>query len=181
MVHEFHFMLDRSTKEQLFSSAAIRGKKISLSNLIKQIISMLHFSIRNEHKFGNQRLSKYENVAKKKDEPVEHVHVYFFEPVYRQLKCLHHDLNFYSIAQLLRFIIRRFIDLSNEHGKRLWIVLRNGDKEWRQSITANEMSGIGKVRHLLRILRHKISIEKWIGVIVTVYNPTFEPFWVFRL
>ena len=66
MVHEFHFMLDRSTKEQLFSSAAIRGKKISLSNLIKQIISMLHFSIRNEHKFGNQRLSKYENVAKKK-------------------------------------------------------------------------------------------------------------------
>ena len=181
MVHEFHFMLDRSTKEQLFSSAAIRGKKISLSNLIKQIIRMLHYSIRNEHKFGKQRLSKYENVAENKDGPVEHVHVYFFEPVYRQLKCLHHDLNFYSIAQLLRFIIRRFIELSNEHGKKLWIVLGNGEREWGQSIKANDMSGIGQVRQLLRILRHKISIETWIGVIVTVYNPTFEPFWVFRL
>jgi hypothetical protein len=181
MVHDFHFILDHRTKEQLFSNVIIRNTKISLSNLIKRIIRDLIPIIRAEHQYGNQRVSKYKNVAENSDEVVEHVHVYFFEPVYRELKCLHHDLNFYSIAQLVRHIIRVFLELVEEYGKNLWLALRMKVRQWAQEKKAIKESTPRKLRQLYWILSHEASINQGIGFIITIYDMNFEPFWILRL
>jgi hypothetical protein len=181
MVHDFHFILDHRTKEQLFSNVIIRNTKISLSNLIKRIIRDLIPIIRAEHQYGNQRVSKYKNVAEYPDGVVEHVHVYFFEPVYRELKCLHNDLNFYSIAQLVRYILRVFLELVEEYGRSLWLTLRMKGRRWAQEKKAIEWSTPIKLRQLYWILSNEASINKSIGFIVTIYDRNFEPFWILRL
>jgi hypothetical protein len=181
MAHDFHFMLDQRTKEQLFSNVIMRNTKISLSNLIKRIIRDMIPIIRAEHRYGNQRVSEYKIVAENSDEVIEHVHVYFFEPVYRELKCLHHDLNFYSIAQLVRYILKVFLELVEEYGRSLWLTLRMKERQWEKEKRAIKGSTISQLRQLYWILSHKASINEGIGFIVTIYDLNFEPFWILRL
>ena len=59
------------------------------------------------HFTAKEKKSGYRFVGKKED--VIYVHVYLKEKNYKRLKHIHHNLNFYSISQILRFILKKFL------------------------------------------------------------------------
>ena len=119
-IHVFHFIMDRGMKKEL-KKLDMYEKEGSLYGVIMRIFSILTTIIKKEHKWGEQRVSRYLPVCDDPDEIREHVQVYFPEKVYRQLKLMHQDLNVYSIAQLLRRFLILFLNLVKEYGKNVFL------------------------------------------------------------
>ena len=109
-VHVFHFVIDRVMKNKLKNLDIFKGSG-NLSGIIVRIFSLLAPLIKKEHKWGEQRVSRYLPVCDDPDEIREHVQVYIPGKLYRELKLLHADLNCFSIAQLARGFLRFFLDL----------------------------------------------------------------------
>ena len=112
-----------------------------------------------------------------KEEGVTNVHLYIPETVYRQLKMIHHDLDFFSMAQLVRFVIAVYLDLHDLYGERLGIELARLFRQW-------EKEGIVQRRGKFRAVRQLLQFAtKMPGncSIFTLYNKHFAPFWIFRL
>ena len=105
--HEFHFIINKSMKERL-TRLDMYEKAGNLSGIIVKILSMLSPILKKKHKWGKQRKSRYLPISSHPEEIREHVHAYFPENVYRELKLMHQDLNYYSIAQLIREFLRLF-------------------------------------------------------------------------
>ena len=103
-LHDFHCVLDRNMKEKLRDLDILKGVR-GVSGKIVRILQVLIPVIRRELKWGEQRLSRYMNVCDDPDVERDHVHVYVPEGLYRELKLLHHGLDFYSIAQFVRELL----------------------------------------------------------------------------
>ena len=149
----------------------------NLSGVITRIISLIASIVKREHKWGEQRNSRYLPVCSDPDEVREHVHAYLPGKMYRELKLMHTDLNIYSIAQLLRGFLRFFLDLVKEYGNKTIDVLQKLFRRWnkekeRTSLTLREV-----IRQLKRIIRH---LPDQTGLI-NIYCKNFSPFWIFRL
>ncbi|MCW8966823.1 MAG: hypothetical protein OQK82_09100 [Candidatus Pacearchaeota archaeon] len=173
-LHEFHFVLERTMKENLMLLELYK-KTRSFSGVIVQILSLLSPVLKKKHIWGKQRKSRYLNISPYSDEIREHVHVYFPGEVYRELKLLHQDLNYYSIAQLVREFLRLFLFLVKKFGSRVFRGLKNLYKHWEDEqirLTPQKF-----VRQLWKILQHSSGKNR----LLTIYNQEFSPFWVFRL
>ena len=94
MLHEFHFVIDKNMKNKLMETKLFKSMN-SFSGVVHKILILLAPVIRREHYWGKSRNNRYEYVKKSSDGGVVHIHAYIPEVVYRQLKLLHHDLNFY--------------------------------------------------------------------------------------
>ena len=173
-LHDFHFVMDRGMKKKLMDLELYK-KTGNLSGLITRILILMAPVIKREHKWGEQRGSRYLPVCEDPDEVREGVHAYLPEEVYRELKLMHQDLNSYSIAQLLRGFLRVFLDLVKEHGDKIFDELKRLFRQWKNensSLTRREI-----LRQLLRIIRH---LPGQTGLI-NIYSRDFSPFWIFRL
>ena len=111
------------------------------------------------------------------DEIREHAHVYFPEDEYRRLKLMHQDLNYFSIAQLLRSFLKFFIDLVKEYGENVYQKLKKWFNQWNEENNKNRLTLREFVRQLWKIIRHIPDQNR----LVNVYNGQYSPFWVFRL
>lgn len=175
-LHEFHFIMDRSMKKELKNMDIFKGIG-SLSGVIVKVFSLLIPVIRNEHKWGKQRKSRYMPVSINPDEIRDHVHVYFTGEMYRQLKLIHQDLNFYSIAQLLRGFLRFFLDLVKEYEDTIFRELENLYKRWEDEDKKIHLTSSEFIRQLWIILQHFSGQTN----LINIYNRQFYPSWVFRL
>ena len=77
-------------------------------------------------------MSKYKLVNNNIEIKRESIHIYLPEMFYKQLKAMHHDMNYYSIAQLLRRMLRFFLGLMKLYGKRSIEELKTILKEWNK-------------------------------------------------
>jgi len=107
MTHNFHFKLEINTIEKLKKITNIK----SLSGIIKFIIKSSYKFIEKSHYFEKEKNSCYHKISQNKS-----FHAYLEKEDYRRLKQIHQDLNYFSIAQILRKIINRFLFYYEKYG-----------------------------------------------------------------
>lgn len=173
--HEFHFVVNKVMKERL-KELGLYVKSGSLSGVIKEVLKYLAPVIKREHDWGSQRISRYMLVSEPGEGSV-HVHAYFPQELYREIKVLHADVDSFSIAQLVRGFLGFFILLEDEYGDRVLEELEKMYKGWDVERKANRLTCRQMIRQFKRIIQH---IPKETGL-VTIYNKDFAPFWIMRL
>ena len=149
----------------------------SLSRVIRKVLSVLMPVIEKEHKWGKQRISRYMVVSGNPEEKREHVHGYFPGKMYRRLKLMHQDLNFYSIAQVVRSFLEVFLDLGRVYGDDVFKELERILKKWKEENHHNHLTIHDFLRQLNIILQHLPIQDR----VISVYDSHYSPFWTFRL
>lgn len=174
-IYTFHFVIGRDMKAEL-KDLDMYKKAGSLSGLIVNIFTLLAPGLENEYFYGKQRESCYEYVT---DDPLmkrEHIHVYMPDYLYRQLKLIHQDLNFYSIAQLARFFLRLFLDLVKEHGDGYRKEILKLLKQWEKKIKKNQFSHESLSQLLQFVHKNAIIIR-----LISIYTPIYTTIKKYRL
>ena len=113
MTYEFHFKINEKTLEKLKILA--RKLEMSLSKTIIFIFMSMHIFIERNHLMTKEKDSKYKIIADFEEERYS-VHSYIELEIYKKLKHIHQDLNFYSMAQILREVIERFLEGCEKYG-----------------------------------------------------------------
>ena len=149
----------------------------NLSGVIAKILLLIGPMIKREHKWGEQRESRYLPVCDDPDEVRENVHAYLPRELYRELKLMHADLNYFSIAQMVRDFLGFFLDLVKEHGDKIFDELQKLFNRWNKENRNNRLTPLAVIRQLWRIIRH---LPGQTGLI-NLYCSDFSPFWIFRL
>ena len=150
-IHEFHFVVSHNTHQKLkqlskklnihpydncredkTTKKKIKNKPTSLSTTIVYIFEQMNAFLEKNHLTALEKDSKYELISHR-DEKKVHIHCYMSEDLYRKLKIIHHDLNVYSLAQILRKMITFFLNGCIKYGikklntqlnkiKKLWVI-----------------------------------------------------------
>ncbi|MBN2440347.1 MAG: hypothetical protein JXJ04_03350 [Spirochaetales bacterium] len=175
-LHEFHFIMDDEMKTEL-SCLDIFKKAGSLSGTIVKILSLIAPVIKREHHWGKQRESRYKAVSPIPDDVRKHIHAYFPGELYRELKLMHADLNFYSVAQLVRFLLSFFLEMAKCFGNNVNQEFEKLFKYWDEEKETARLTHDEFIRQLQIILCH-IPIGQRL---LTLYNEQFSPLWKFRL
>ncbi|HOJ64699.1 MAG TPA: hypothetical protein PLE45_09795 [Spirochaetota bacterium] len=143
--HELHFKVNSAMREKLES--ILRELNLSLSGLIVYILQLYVNRIKKRYCFGNEDENKYERINANSD-----IHAYISKEDYRLLKKVHADLNFFSMAKLLREIIKIFIEEYEKMGVMgvekkcslvtLWLLLKlTKIKRWRKKKELSHFEG----------------------------------------
>ncbi|MBN2544356.1 MAG: hypothetical protein JXB50_01080 [Spirochaetes bacterium] len=102
--HNFHMIISKLDYERLNNIKNI--KNFSFSKKINYIIKFLTKFIDVYHYTAKERNSTYKIVNK---EGKKNIHIYLEINDYRKFKKIKSDLNFYSMAQVFRFVINKFL------------------------------------------------------------------------
>jgi predicted DNA-binding protein len=175
-IHEYHFIMDREMKEKLTNLNLFNGV-CGLSGIIDRILQILVPVIEGEHKWGEQRCSRYMNVCADPEVVREHVHAYIPVEMYRRLKLLHQDLNVFSIAQMMREFLGWFLEFVEEYKGDVLRELKRIFTLWSEDKKLTRLTLREYLRQLLRILQHLPGKNR----LINIYNRDFSPFWIFRL
>ena len=169
MYCDFHFVVNAKLKKNLLDLRVFRNV-YSFSGIVVKILQVLYPRLEKEHFSGRERYSRYQLVTPKLTEKRCHVHVYLPMDLYRRLKLIHQDLNFYSMAQCLRWLIRFFLDLVNTHRHNLRRKLTTLLIYWRKQNSSNHLS-----ESLLRQLKKFRSRKAGTIRFLNLYNSHFSP------
>jgi hypothetical protein len=174
-VHDFHVVVDRTMKENLKGLSFFKDCR-GVSDMVVKILRALVPVIRDEHRWGEQRMSQYRPVCNDPGEIREDIHVYMSWELYRELKVLHQDLNVYSIAQLLREFIGVFFGFVDVYGDNVFHELEKLRTQWLVDENETRPSLCEFMRQLFAIIQHVPEKNRH----VTIYNRDFSPLWVMR-
>ena len=95
--------------------------------------------------------------------------------LYKKLKLMHQDLNFYSIAQLVRGFLRGFLFLFRRYGSRAWWIIKALLKQWQKNNMRVQLSSL-KTEQLCKIL----GINPGTVHLSTAYDDYFVPITINR-
>ena len=167
MSKEFHFVLNEKSDEKLM----ILKEKLKIKSMSKMIVTILEEMIpyieKHEISFEDKR-SRYQFVGEE-EEYRKHIHVYMPEALYKRLKKIHHDINYYSMAQILRKIIEVYLKDCFEMGvEKHKVKIENVRNRWNRE----------KRRFLAEGLRHVRQLSTKIQpqpVVTVTYDDLFLP------
>ena len=174
-VYDFHFIMDADMKMEL-KGLDMYKESGSLSSMIVNIFTMLAQGLENKYFYGEQMESCYEYVTDNPETAREHIHVYMPHYLYRQLKLLHQDLNFFSIAQIVRGFLRFFLDVVEEFGDDYQKELSNLLSQWENENKKNQISP-SSLAQLLLFIRTKTPMIK----LISIYSPIYKTIKKYRL
>jgi hypothetical protein len=106
MLHDYHFKLNEDTKLELIKIS--EDMNLSLSATIVVLFEKFIPFIDKHHLNSKEKNSKYQFIGDSKEKRLS-IHCYMPENLYNRMKQLHHDLNYFSLAQVLRKMIDNFI------------------------------------------------------------------------
>ena len=113
MLHDLHFVLTKKDFDWILEKAKELDE--SLSSLVRiMIFYMMPFIDLNWLK-SKSRKSRY-SVLDDKPEERFHIHCYVSEEIYQKFKTVHKDLDFYSLSQIARQVVKYFL-----HGVRKYV------------------------------------------------------------
>ena len=166
MSKEFHFVLNEKSDEKLINLKTKLKKSIS-KTIVMILEQMIPYIEKHEISFEDKR-SRYQYVGEK-GEYRKHIHAYMPEQLYKRLKKIHHDTNYYSMAQILRKIIETYLKDCFEMGiEKHKVGLENIRNKWNEE--KRKFLAEGK-RHI-----RQLSIEDQPQPVITVtYDDLFSP------
>jgi hypothetical protein len=173
-VHDFHLVINQKLKEKLRTLKVFQNCN-GLSRIIVSILEILAPIVKDEHNWGEQRMSQYRPVCKDPDEVREHVHVYMPLELYRKLKLLHQDLNVFSIAQLIRDFIGWFLDFVEGCKGDVLKKLKKMFTQSRAEELETKLTEREFMRQLWKIIHHLPGKNR----LINIYNRDFSPFYKF--
>ncbi|MBN1699049.1 MAG: hypothetical protein JW881_16135 [Spirochaetales bacterium] len=174
--HEFHCIMTDNLRERLLD-LTLFGSRCSLSGVVVKILTCIDPLIIKEHIWGKQQMSRYRAVSDDPDESRKHAHVYFTEEVYRKIKLLHADLNCYSIAQLVRWLLELFLAMVERYGNRVIEEFEKRFMQWSREEKGLQESPRRNLRQLYRIIQHLSERNRFISL----YTGHYSPFWILQL
>jgi hypothetical protein len=161
-VKEFHFVLNEELMQQLKNIS--RMLKFNLSSTIIFILENMDVMINKIH------LMHSENNMNKEVNWNRHIHVYFSNDerkIYHMLKSIHKDNNTYSIAGILRHLLKVFIRSVKLYGLEKFLqILEKASEKWRK-ICRNKREWYKK--KVVRQLDKKLSFS-------VHYDTNYTPF-----
>ena len=109
-MHDFHMVLpqDLYSKMKLFASQHFFSGSRAVCNIIDfmmPILDVYHFQQMINRKFDYQRLNAFKDF-----------HIYMDELIYVKLKMVHSHMQTFSMATLIRELLRQFFILYEKHG-----------------------------------------------------------------
>jgi len=110
MIREFNFMIGQELHIKIENYR--NENNISYNKAIFIIFNMMIPLLKKEHFTGNEKNSKYQLIK-----AVKRVHLYLEDEIYREIKLIHSNLNFYSMAILVRFLIEEFFKIYEKNQK----------------------------------------------------------------
>ena len=174
-IYVFHFKMDLEMKNKLLNLVMYK-REGSFSKLIVKIFSLLSPCLEREHLLNKQRKSRYERVNDDLKINRESVYVYFPDFLYRQLKAMHNDLNFYSIAQLLRGMLRFFLGLVRCYGERVIEDLKYKFRKWKTKNYKRRYK-VKSIPQLLHFIYQKADVRRFLHL----YDHKFSLIGIYRL
>ena len=132
MLHDLHFIMTKNDFEWIFKKAKELDE--SISGVVRiMIFYMMPFVDLNWLK-AKSRKSKYK-ILDKKPKDRFHVHCYVPEEVYQKFKTVHKDLDFYSMSQIVRLIVKYFLHGVKKYGYEGFIErLQKCKKKWAKKL-----------------------------------------------
>ena len=171
---DFHFIIDEQLKKLLLDRQIFKDTASFCGTVVK-ILQLMYPCLEKEHFFGRERLSRYQLVSQDMGVARCSVHVYLPLDLYRRLKLIHQDLNFYSIAQFIRWILRLFLKLLAVHGSNIRQKLAILLALWKKQNAAVRLP-----QELLRQLSQFRSRKSGSLHLLCLYDPNFSPMAVLR-
>jgi hypothetical protein len=113
MLHDLHYVVIKKDFEWIIEKAEELNLSISSFSRL-MIFYMMPFIDLNWLK-AKSRKSKYQILDKKPKERF-HIHCYVMEEVYQRLKTVHKDLDYYSIGQIVRLVVKYFLHGVRKYG-----------------------------------------------------------------
>ena len=101
MIREFNFMIGQELHNKIKDYSD--RKNITYNNAIIIIFNMMLPLLKKEHFTGVERKNKYERIT-----AVKRVHLYLDIKIHREIRLIHSNLDFFSMAILVRFLIEEF-------------------------------------------------------------------------
>ena len=172
--HDFHFIMDQVMLDKLRTLAILRDSP-GLSGMIVRILQMLYPRLEKEHFSGRQRESQYQFVNVNKDLQRCNIHVYLPRSLYRRLKLMHQDLDFYSIGQLIRWMLNLFLEMVNKYGGDIKRKIKYYLHRWR-----NQNNKYCFTAQKLRQLLKQIDLDTGKIRLINIYSMQYAPIHIFR-
>ena len=129
-IHDFHFVLNNNLKSKLFILS--KALKLSMSKTLMFILEKANPVAKKLHFLNSPENNKIEKINWNK-----HIHIYFTKGklmLYNELKCIHKDLNSYSIAVNLRYVLNVFIRGVELYGLDKFIIILDKSKNKMETI-----------------------------------------------
>jgi hypothetical protein len=175
--HEYHIVLAEGMVLELKELGLYKETK-NLSKVIEKILTIFVPAVEVEQEWGKQRKSKYRYISADPEEQRIDVAVYLPEIIYRQLKQVHNDLDFYSIAQIVREFVELFFSFVKKYGDEgVFPYLEGEFKRWEEDTHESRLTIYEFVPHILEIIRFLPNIKG----MITIYDENFVPFYYYRL
>jgi len=112
MKKEFNFVINKDLNDKLKNYC--KQKNIPCSKAVNKIIKIMLPLIKKHHFFSKENNCKYKIIF-----AVKKIHSYIDKKIYRELKLVHSNLNFYSIAILVRYLLNKFFELLEKRNGRV--------------------------------------------------------------
>ncbi len=101
---EFNFMINEELA--LLLKDYCEKRNIDCTKAINKILKIMLPLLKKHHFFSKEDNCRYRII-----DAVGRIHCYIDKKIYRKLKAVHSDLNFYSIAILIRYLLKNFFIL----------------------------------------------------------------------
>lgn len=106
----FHFVINSDMHEKIVNYSKSQGK--TMSKIIEEIIEKTIAIVRSRHYFDEEEKNEYPKINWSK-----RIVVKLKKNDYRELKLVHANLNVFSMAKIVRFMIDYFFHIMEIHGK----------------------------------------------------------------
>jgi hypothetical protein len=166
MLHDLHFVITKKDFELILE----KTKEVDecFSGVVRiMIFYMMPFIDLNWLK-SKSRKSRYKVLDRNPKERF-HIHCYVSEEIYQKFKTVHKDLDFYSMSQIVRLVVKYFLHGVRKYGYDGFIErLQNCKKKWNKKLKkfADKKITFGKQMR-------KGSLK--FNYFQTVYSTEYEP------
>ena len=170
---KFHIKLDEEMLDKIADLPQFQ-QIMSFSGVIRQILESLYPQLEGEHKENTQRWSQYELIHEDLSVKRKNINVSMPYSLYKHLKLVHHNLDTYSIAILVRAMIKCYFSLREEAGDDVDAKLEKEVLQWNQDNAYNKHN-VNHEHHLT--LFWYLKREK--STYVVFYDDKFAPIIVY--
>ncbi|HOF00201.1 MAG TPA: hypothetical protein PK385_02295 [Spirochaetota bacterium] len=153
---DFHFASNSVMKNNIIRF----GKKYNynISQTIRNLVKTVSFYLDRKHYYEEEDRNTYSRVYADCD-----IHLYISEEEYRKIKVIHANMNFYSMAKLVRWMIDLFFDIEARLGNKVF-----------QYFNMERADFFKRLKKSGRIVKQLSLIKSKIPVMNIAYNDSYQ-------